>query len=129
MKNRAAHDALKQEKQKKGTAICDNICLASNYTRKHLNVLFGCWVDCGFRQKTAAATLLASVHVSVYAHVTVFLYLYICKCAHPCIKMWHSDNISRLPDFNTPEPDIVTARMHARVYANVWLPYDSASRS
>lgn len=43
--------------------------------------------------------------------------------------MWHSDNISRLPDFDTPEPDIVTARMHARVYANVWLPYDSASRS
>lgn len=71
MKNRAAHEALKQEKQKKGTAICDNICLASNYTRKDLNVLFGCWVDCGFRQKTAAATLLASVHVSVYAHVTL----------------------------------------------------------
>lgn len=69
MKNRAAHDALKQEKQKKGTAMCNNICLASNYTRKDLNVLFGCWVDCGFRQKTAAASLPASV--SVHTHVTL----------------------------------------------------------
>lgn len=50
------------------------------------------------------------LRVFVYLQMWVSVTMSDCvNTVHSCIKMWHSDNMSRLPDSNTPDPEIVPA--------------------